>query len=158
MVGMSRWEMLSEAWGLGNLGRVAGEGLTALTMLRLAEAGKVKVALEHCKESLLRVDRLLLSLIDEVKSLRDVSDRYKIPLDSLASPILRAFLGIYGVANSKEALERLDRLRAALRTIVEEGVKREEVEVLEEFLETVLNVSAEEVERLTRSSEMLWKK
>ena len=54
MVGMSRWEMLSEAWGLGNLGRVAGEGLTALTMLRLAEAEKVKVALEHCKESLLR--------------------------------------------------------------------------------------------------------
>jgi len=154
----SRWETLSRAWSLSNLGKVAGEGLTALMMLRLSKEGKVKEDVKRYKDVLVEVGRIISSLIEEVKSIKDVSEKYKVPLDSLASPLLKASLSIYGIANSYDALKKLENLHITLDRIIKGDYEKEEVRIIEEFLEAILKVSENEIEQLTRFSEVLWKK
>jgi len=153
-----RWKILSQAWSVGELSRLAGEALSALAVIRMARAGRVRATPERLFRSIKEVDRILTLLAEEVRSIERLSDQYSLPLDGLASPLLKAVLDAYGVANAKDALEKLGRLEKTLNKVIQGEFENYDVEELERFLEAVLDATTKEVERLTRFSEVLWEK
>jgi len=149
-----QWMSLSRAWDLSEWGKVAGEALTALTMLRIAE--KRQIDFKQIQDKLRDVNKLISFLTEELESTGDLADRYDIKLSSITSPILKAFLDTYGIANSQDAIKKLTTLSETLKDVIDGKYSEDSIGVLEEFLRIVLKTSTEEVEKLILPSRAVW--
>jgi len=149
-----QWIYLSRAWNLCEWGKIAGEALTALSMLRLADRREIN--LEIVQSKLKRVNELLNFLAEEIKSIGEIADRYDIRLSDISSPILKTFLDLYGIANSQDAIKRIAMLNEILKNILEGKYDEEEIDSLERFLRAILRTSTNEVEKLMRPSDTVW--
>ncbi len=151
---MLEWSYLSQAWSLCEIGKIASDALSILSEIKVVDT--IRKLDSDSINKLKRIDTILDALKKEIEAIGDVADEFNIPLADVSSPILQKFLDLHGVANIRDAVDKIEMLSEALDKLLADEYEFADIEQLEDFLKAILKTSTDEVEKLMSSSDSVW--
>jgi len=144
---MSRWELTSAVWSLTELSSIASEALIALIQLKLVEERVFEDRRHLLIQKIKRANEIIDTLIEEIKGLSSLFGE-NMPVNKVASPVLREFLNEYGIAYARDAINRLNDLKSTLNRILEGQFTSFDVEKIRRFLEAISRATITQIEKL----------